>query len=123
MAAGVGIAAATAASAGAGVGNQAISGSATWSVATAEPGQTVTLSGTYQNDTPGPATFAIQLNVAGAASEVDLLVHPEWQPRRVRVGRREHHHVLVEPTHPGPDRHHHGHRGRPVGSGRPGLAG
>ena len=68
MAAGVGIAAATTASVSAGI--QAISGSAAWSADTAEPGQTVTLSGSYQNDTSGAATFAIQLNVAGATSEV-----------------------------------------------------
>jgi LPXTG-motif cell wall-anchored protein len=70
MAAGAGIAAAASATAAAGITPLDISGSASWSVATAEPGQTVTLTGGYQNDTAGPASFNIQLNVAGASSDV-----------------------------------------------------
>ena len=68
VAAGAAIAAASATTVGA--GTQAISGSSAWSAATAEPGQTVTLTGTYQNDSPGAATFPIQLSIAGATSEV-----------------------------------------------------
>jgi LPXTG-motif cell wall-anchored protein len=67
MAAGAAIAAASAATVAAGT---TISGSSAWSAATAEPGQTVTLTGTYQNDSPGAATFPIQLSIAGAPSEV-----------------------------------------------------
>jgi LPXTG-motif cell wall-anchored protein len=41
---------------------------AAWSVAS--PGRTVTLSGNHTNNSPGAATFPIQLSVAGATAEV-----------------------------------------------------
>jgi LPXTG-motif cell wall-anchored protein len=66
LAAGAALAAATAAPAGA--GTDGISGSANWSVAFAEPGATVTLTGGYQSGAPDPATYVIQLSITGGGT-------------------------------------------------------
>ena len=52
----------------AGAGTDGISGSANWSVGVAEPGATVTLAGGYQNGAPGPATYVMQLGIAGGGN-------------------------------------------------------
>ena len=68
VAAGAALAAATAAPAGA--GTDGISGSANWSVPAAEPGATVTLTGSYQNGAPGAISYVMQLSITGGGNGV-----------------------------------------------------
>lgn len=49
-------------------GTDGISGSANWSVAVAQPGATVTLTGGYHNGAPGPVTYVMQLNISSGGT-------------------------------------------------------